>query len=418
MKRWLSILLMLCLLVSLCACGGNDNETNGNENGGESENHHESVWSNLPNADGFINEYKSVLHQTLGYGVEFDDFVSYEKFVMCTLLNGAVTLTYNVVDGKVPTACAVILPQENQHLSYSERIDAMTAMYLLSAMYNDTAKTKQGLYALVENLKTVDSETNIKKRELIIQGIRYSYQESYTLVTFQANYINNEIDDETKDEFDNTQDNEYNDSQKTEELVYYKGTVESCKNSLSGWRLVLSKTITANGENVDLLYDALYFYPDTFFGKHFIKEYEGAIITICGTVENYQNSGTYYIRNPILTFIDDVVVSDSISNENFESVVPLTVGENWYDNGIFSSYFRECKYGSEVEWKYVGSTYDVFGLDYYTDYVIVDVYKVSYSEGKSNYYFVPYHDLFGNAPVVFKFLEDGQKPVQVWFGAQ
>lgn len=200
------------------------------------------------------------------------------------------------------------------------------------------------------------------------------------------------------------------------EIIYYSGTVERYENSLSGWRLVLSESATVWDADGSHLCDAFCFYTDAVLGKQAVSEYEGKTITICGTPENYRNGGAYYIYEPILVSVEDVSSPNSITNANFESKVSLTPQENWYDNGIFSSYFNGCNYGSGVTWSYVGSTYDVFSLNYYTDYVIVDVYKISHPDGMSNYYFIPYHDLFGNAPVVFRFLENGQKPVEVWSG--
>jgi hypothetical protein len=54
MKRWLGILLMLCLLVSLCACGGNaggsGNENGGNQgeqSGGEAHTHAFGAWTTV-----------------------------------------------------------------------------------------------------------------------------------------------------------------------------------------------------------------------------------------------------------------------------------------------------------------------------------------------------------------------------------
>ena len=54
MKRWLSFLLILCLLVSLCACGGNaggsDNENGGNQGeqpGGEVHTHAFGAWTTV-----------------------------------------------------------------------------------------------------------------------------------------------------------------------------------------------------------------------------------------------------------------------------------------------------------------------------------------------------------------------------------
>lgn len=200
------------------------------------------------------------------------------------------------------------------------------------------------------------------------------------------------------------------------EIIYYSGTVEAYEESLSGWRIVLSESVTVWDADGAHQCDTLYFYADAVLGKQAVSEYKGKVITICGTPENYRNGGKYYVYEPILVSVEDVANPNNITNANFESKVSLTLHDNWYDNGIFSSYFSGCNYGNEVKWSYIGSTYDVFSLNYHTDYVIVDVYKISHPNGTSNYYFVPYHDLFGNAPVVFQFLENGQEPVEVWSG--
>ena len=79
------------------------------------------------------------------------------------------------------------------------------------------------------------------------------------------------------------------------------------------------------------------------------------------------------------SFEDNVVAEAEITSDNFEQVVPLNKRNDWYDNGIFSSYFASCDHQSDVTWEYIGTTPDIFGLSYY-DYNEVDVFRVDFPE--------------------------------------
>lgn len=112
---------------------------------------------------------------------------------------------------------------------------------------------------------------------------------------------------------------------------------------------------------------------------------------------------------------DNVIPEPDITSDNFEQVVPLTKRSDWYDNGIFSSYFDSCDHQSGVTWQYIGTTPDIFGLSYY-DYSDVDVYRVDYTDGWVSYLFVPYNENIGNPPVVFLFFDSNEAPWEIWNG--
>ena len=112
---------------------------------------------------------------------------------------------------------------------------------------------------------------------------------------------------------------------------------------------------------------------------------------------------------------DNVIPEPDITSDNFEQVVSLTKRSNWYDNGIFSTYFDSCDHQSGVTWQYIGTTPDIFGLSYY-DYSEVDVYRVDYTDGWVSYLFVPYNENIGNPPVVFLFFDSNEAPWEIWNG--
>ena len=116
------------------------------------------------------------------------------------------------------------------------------------------------------------------------------------------------------------------------------------------------------------------------------------------------------------TMEDNIIPEPDITSDNFEQVVTLTKRNNWYDNGIFSSYFDSCNYQGNVTWKYIGTTPDIFGLSYY-DYTEVDVYRVDHADGWVSYLFVPYNENIGNPPVVFLFFDSSEVPWEIWNGS-
>lgn len=115
------------------------------------------------------------------------------------------------------------------------------------------------------------------------------------------------------------------------------------------------------------------------------------------------------------SFEDNVVAEAEITSDNFEQVVPLNKRNDWYDNGIFSSYFASCDHQSGVTWEYIGTTPDIFGLSYY-DYNEVDVFRVDFPDGWKSYLFVPYNENIGNPPVVFLFFDSNEAPMEIWNG--
>lgn len=113
---------------------------------------------------------------------------------------------------------------------------------------------------------------------------------------------------------------------------------------------------------------------------------------------------------------DNVIAEAEITSDNFEQVVPLNKRSEWYDNGIFSSYFASCDHQSNVTWEYIGTTSDIFGLSYY-DYTEVDVFRVDFPDGWKTYLFVPYNENIGNPPVVFLFFDSNEVPMEIWNGS-
>ena len=116
------------------------------------------------------------------------------------------------------------------------------------------------------------------------------------------------------------------------------------------------------------------------------------------------------------SFEDNVIAEAEITSDNFEQVVPLNKRSDWYDNGIFSSYFASCDHQSNVTWEYIGTTSDIFSLSYY-DYTEVDVFRVDFPDGWKTYLFVPYNENIGNPPVVFLFFDSNEKPMEIWNGS-
>lgn len=116
------------------------------------------------------------------------------------------------------------------------------------------------------------------------------------------------------------------------------------------------------------------------------------------------------------SFENNVVAEAEITSDNFEQVVPLNKRNDWYDNGIFSSYFASCDHQSNVTWEYIGTTPDSFGLSYY-DYTEVDVFRVDFPDGWKTYLFVPYNENIGNPPVVFLFFDSNEVPMEIWNGS-
>ena len=116
------------------------------------------------------------------------------------------------------------------------------------------------------------------------------------------------------------------------------------------------------------------------------------------------------------SFEDNVIAEAEITSDNFEQVVPLSKRSDWYDNGIFSSYFASCDHQSNVTWEYIGTTPDIFGLSYY-DYTEVDVFRVDFPDGWKTYLFVPYNENIGNPPVVFLFFDSNEAPMEIWTGS-
>ena len=113
---------------------------------------------------------------------------------------------------------------------------------------------------------------------------------------------------------------------------------------------------------------------------------------------------------------DNVIAEAEITSDNFEQVVPLNKRSEWYDNGIFSSYFASCDHQNNVTWEYIGTTSDIFGLSYY-DYTEVDVFRVDFPDGWKTYLFVPYNENIGNPPVVFLFFDSNEVPMEIWNGS-
>ena len=113
---------------------------------------------------------------------------------------------------------------------------------------------------------------------------------------------------------------------------------------------------------------------------------------------------------------DNVIAEAEITSDNFEQVVPLNKRSEWYDNGIFSSYFASCDHQSNVSWEYIGTTSDIFRLSYY-DYTEVDVFRVDFPDGWKTYLFVPYNKNIGNPPVVFLFFDSNEVPMEIWNGS-
>lgn len=112
---------------------------------------------------------------------------------------------------------------------------------------------------------------------------------------------------------------------------------------------------------------------------------------------------------------------NNLTNYNLEEMVSLDKRDNWYDNGIFSSFFKTNDFSDDTRWSYIGTTADIFGVGEQvgTDYKLVDVYRVDYSTGGKSYYFVPHNEEYGNPPVVYMFMgSNSEKPIRVWQGMQ
>lgn len=113
---------------------------------------------------------------------------------------------------------------------------------------------------------------------------------------------------------------------------------------------------------------------------------------------------------------ENIPAAPEITSDNFEQVVALNKRSEWYDNGIFSSYFASCDHQNNVTWEYIGTTPDIFDLNYY-DYTDVDVFRVDFPDGWKTYLFVPYNENIGNPPVVFLFFDSNEAPMEIWNGS-
>ena len=83
----------------------------------------------------------------------------------------------------------------------------------------------------------------------------------------------------------------------------------------------------------------------------------------------------------------------SINDENINTVLKIEKDDNWYDNGIFSTFYKTYFDDENYSWEYVG---DIYGqlIPNYNEYSIIgyEIYRVeSKIDGESGYFFVPFN---------------------------
>lgn len=347
----------------------------------------------IPDANTFIGDYKKAVETMLGYKIPTGETTATQNTIIYTHMNESVSVFLSVEDGKVPVACATVLPIKMLSFTEDERLDAITAMHSIASVYNRKIKTPKDFLPIVDSMEIVGTENGIKKSKCVIDGIEYSLQEGSSLLTFQVSI---------PEYFENKNITNY-DLVLPGHDTLVSGQVLSTDRSFGRWSLVLETAIDIEDPISAITTDILYFYDDDVLDNKNISAYENKTITIeCG-FENYRGGGEIFITNPSLIEITgdsslNIENDSAITKKTFESTVDINdeLAKNEY---LFEMFFEEKLSNSIDTWEYIGTTYNTFSLPEY-DFYSFEIYKAG-----DEYYLFPFNE-YTSAPTLYRFIEN------------